>query len=270
MGFLPPYLLKISITLIIVYLVYWSLFRKLTFYSWNRFYLMGLSALSFFMPLVDIAFLMRMKSTEVVAGYIPSLQSIMESPDSSAYQFFVGSPAWMNGIYLLVATGTIFLFIRLVIQYLSFRKMVRSADVIMEGRVRIYQVHESIVPFSFANSIFINSAQHSEEELREIIRHEFIHVKQRHSIDIMVSEILVMLNWYNPFAWMIRHCIRQNLEFIADEQVIRTGIDKKEYQYMLLKVIGVAPFAITSKFNFNSLKKRIVMMNKNKTARVHL
>jgi hypothetical protein len=270
MGFLPPYLLKISVTLIIVYVVYWSLFRRLTFYTWNRFYLVVLSVLSFVIPLVDISYLLRMKQTEVVTGYIPSLQGVIESSDFSAYQFVVGSPAWMNVIYLVVATGIVVLFIRLIIQFLSFRKMVRSADVIMEGSVRVYQVHESIVPFSFVNSIFINAAQHNEEELKEIIRHEFIHVKQRHTIDIMVSEILVMLNWYNPFAWMMRHSIRQNLEFIADEQVIRTGIDKRQYQYLLLKVVGASTLRITTKFNFNSLKKRIVMMNKNKTARVHL
>jgi hypothetical protein len=270
MGFFPPYILKISITLFVLYTVYWLLFRRLTFYTWNRWYLMILSVVSFFIPLIDISSLFGVDHNEVVNVYIPSLQSVIESPDSSAYRFFLGSLTWMDGIYLLVATGTFVLIIRLVIQYLSFRKMVRSADVIMDGPVRVYQVHGSVVPFSFGNSIFINAAQHSEVELREIIRHEFIHVKQRHSIDIMVSEFLVMLNWYNPAAWLIRNAVRQNLEFIADEQVIRTGVNRKEYQYMLLKVIGVAPFAITSKFNFNSLKKRIVMMNKNKTARVHL
>jgi hypothetical protein len=270
MGFLPPYLMKISITLIVVYVVYWLLFRRLTFYTWNRWYLLALSVLSFLIPLADITYLLDSRNSELVGVYIPSLTQVLESADSTSYELFTRSLTWTNGIYLLVATGTFVLLIRLVIQYLSFRKMLRSADVIMEGPVRVYQVHESIVPFSFANSIFINAAQHSEMELKEIIRHEFIHVKQRHSIDIMVSEFLVMLNWYNPFAWLIRNAVRQNLEFIADEHVIRTGVNRKEYQYLLLKVIGAAPYTITNKFNFNSLKKRIVMMNKNKTARVHL
>src|SRR4029453_17672904 len=96
------------------------------------------------------------------------------------------------------------------------------------------------------------------------------HVKQRHSIDIIWGEILCMLNWYNPFAWLLKSAIRQNLEFIADNKVMEHGIDKKEYQYLLLKVIGNNQFSIAPKFNFSSLKKRIAMMNKMKTAGVHL
>ena len=154
MSFLPPYLLKISITITVVYAIYWLLFRRLTFYTWNRWYLMILSVLSFIIPLADISYLLGNRNTSIAGVYIPSLDQMIESPDSSSYQFFTRSLTWMNGIYFLVATGTFLLLIRLVIQYLSFRKMLRSADVIMEGPVRVYQVHESIVPFSFANSIF--------------------------------------------------------------------------------------------------------------------
>ena len=268
MGYLPPYIFKLSLTLVIVYGVYWLLFRKLTFYTWNRWYLLAFSVLAFLIPLVDIGALFGGRHPEII-GYIPSLEGmVFNNPDAGG-----GLPAWMLSIhwfYYAVATGAVILLIRLFIQFISFRKLIRTADVIIDGNVRIYQVHASIVPFSFANSIFINAAQHREEELKEIIRHEFIHVKQRHSIDMMVSEILVMLNWYNPFAWLIRHSIRQNLEFIADEQVIRSGIDRKQYQYMLLKVVGISQFTIGSKFNFNSLKKRISMMNRNKTASVQL
>jgi len=268
MELLPPYILKISVSLTVVYLIYHFLLRRLTFYSWNRAYLLGLSMVSFCIPFIDISSLLPKEDSVGVIGYIPPLLSVI-NPDNS-YTFFDGAITGTNAILLLVATGAMILFARLLVQYRSFRKMMRSADVIMEGPVRIYQVHDNIVPFSFANSIFINAAQHDEAELREIIRHEFIHVKQRHSIDIIVSEFLVIFNWYNPIAWLIRSAIRQNLEFIADEQVIQKGFDKRQYQYLLLKVIGTSPYAITNKFNFNSLKKRITMMNKHRSARVHL
>jgi Zn-dependent protease with chaperone function len=75
----------------------------------------------------------------------------------------------------------------------------------------IYQVNENIIPFSFGNSIFINRQLHSEDELREIIRHEFVHVKQKHTADILWAELLCMLNWYNPFAWALKNAMRQNL-----------------------------------------------------------
>ena len=119
-------------------------------------------------------------------------------------------------------------------------------------------------------SVFINSNLHTEDELREIVRHEFVHVRQKHTIDIIWAELLCIINWYNPFAWLLKRSIRQNLEFIADNKVVENGIDKKQYQYLLLKVIGNNQYSIATKFNFSSLKKRIAMMNKTKSARLQV
>src|SRR5690606_28434163 len=116
----------------------------------------------------------------------------------------------------------------------SFRKMRKKAGFVSNNGVSLYQVEEDIIPFSFGNSIFINRNLHTEAELQEIIRHEFVHVKQRHSVDIIWGELVCLLNWYNPFAWLSKGAIRQNLEFIADDKVIETGVCKKEYQYLLL------------------------------------
>src|SRR4030095_867538 len=71
-------------------------------------------------------------------------------------------------------------------------------------------------------------------------------------------------------AWLLRSSIRQNLEFIADHKVLEKGVDRKQYQYLLLKVIGNNHFSIAQKFNFSSLKKRIVMMNKLRSAKLNL
>ena len=158
MELLPPYLLKISISLTVVYLIYHFLLRRLTFYGWNRAYLLALSIISFCIPFIDINSLLPGEHAAGVIGYIPPLLSVIDSENS--YTFFNGAITGTNGILLLVATGALILFGRLLVQYRSFRQMVRSADVIMEGPVRVYQVHDNIVPFSFANSIFINAAQH--------------------------------------------------------------------------------------------------------------
>ena len=99
---------------------------------------------------------------------------------------------------------------------------------------------------------------------------KFIYVKQKHSADMIFAEVLCILNWYNPFAWLIKKVICQNLEFIADHQVLNSGLDKKQYQYLLLKVAGSASFRIANQFNFSFLRKRILMMNKMKSAKLHL
>jgi len=109
-----------------------------------------------------------------------------------------------------------------------------------------------------------------EKEWSAIILHEYVHIRQRHTLDILLAELCCALNWYNPFAWLIRHAIRQNLEFIADSKVLEKGLDKKGYQYHLLKVIGEPRYRLANNFNFSSLKKRIIMMNKIRSARLHL
>ena len=175
-----------------------------------------------------------------------------------------------NWCFLIVITGAVILSVRLIIQYFSFLNIRNKAQLLSESDTRVYHVDADIIPFSFGNSIFINKQLHSVEELQEIVRHEFVHVKQKHSIDIFWSELLCILSWYNPFSWLLKGSVRQNLEFIADGKVLESGMNRKEYQYLLLKVIGNNHFSIASKFNFSSLKKRITMMNKMKTARVHV
>ncbi len=273
MSFLFAYLIKFSISIAAVYLFYRLVLRKLTFYNWNRWYLMGYTFLSFFIAAINITPLLQRSelADNKTIQSVPYLDLTGNEASVNNITLNTGSilSAW-DWTLLILATGTVILFLRLFIQWLSFLQVRSKAELLSGQGMRIYQVDGNIIPFSFGNSIFINKKLHTDEELQEIIRHEFVHVKQRHSIDIIWSELLCIINWYNPFIWMLRHAVRQNLEFIADHKVVSHGIDRREYQYLLLKVIGNNHFSIASKFNFSSLKKRIAMMNKMKSAGVHL
>ena len=262
------YLLKLSVSLGVVFLFYQLVLRRLTFYNWNRWYLLGYALLSFFIPFIDITNAIKKDqlTTNSILQWIPVLYT---NKASDLVTHESGFTVW-GIISIFIAAGVLIMLVRLLVQLFSFRKMMRNAELISNEDINIYQVNESIIPFSFGNAVFINKKLHTQEELEEIIRHEFVHVKQRHSVDIILSEILCLLNWYNPFAWMLRSAIRQNLEFVADNKVLQNGINKKQYQYMLLKVIGNDQFSIAQKFNFSSLKKRIAMMNKNKSTKMHL
>ena len=264
------YILKLSIALAAVYIFYLFVLRRLTFYNWNRWYLLGYTILAFLIPFINITPILESNEWADIRiiNWVPAItenDSLQNIQDNDAIKLSV----W-NIMTIVFFTGMLFLFTRLVIQFISFYRMKRRAKPFAENGLTIYQVNENIIPFSFGNSIFINHQLHSEEELREIIRHEFIHVKQNHSIDILWGELLCLINWYNPFAWLLKKAIRQNLEFIADNKVVQNGIDKKEYQYLLLKVIGNSQYSIANQFNFSSLKKRIAMMNKTKSARLQV
>jgi beta-lactamase regulating signal transducer with metallopeptidase domain len=268
MPFIFLYILKLSICLLVVYLFYYFILQKLTFYNWNRYYLFIYTVVAFYIPLIDISSMLQQSNlhSAKLLQWFPAMGNYQYANNAAS-----AAPLFVNTfIMLLLLSGMLVALVRLIIQFISFRQLKKKAQPVYNNEMKVYQVDASIIPFSFGNAIFINPQLHSQVELQNIIRHEFVHVKQQHSIDIIWSELLCVINWYNPFAWLIKKAIRQNLEFIADDKVLQNGLSKKEYQYLLLKVTGNNQFSIASQFNFSSLKKRIAMMNKMKSARLHL
>ncbi|MBR1790109.1 MAG: energy transducer TonB [Bacteroidaceae bacterium] len=123
-------------------------------------------------------------------------------------------------------------------------------------------------PFSFGSWIFIHPEGMDEQTLREVLIHEQAHVRGWHTLDILFSQLVCILFWWNPAAWVMRREVRLNLEFIADAAVIGRQADKREYQYRLLGFstqTNVA--AIANNFNVLPLKRRITMMNLRRTRR---
>ncbi len=270
MPVLLLYLIKLSCSLGITWLFYRLVLRNLTFYTWNRWYLLGYAVISFLIPVVDIGPIRGEDPAlqPLIIQYIPVIGAPV-GPSTLVKSQIAPRDPW-NYLLLTLALGSCFLLIRFAIRWHSLRRMRRQAILLEETPVKIFSVAQPIAPFSFGNAIYVNPARHTEKEWAEIILHEYVHIRQRHTIDILLAEFLVIMNWYNPFAWLIRYSIRQNLEFIADRAVIENGCDKKGYQYHLLKVIGQDRYRLANNFNFSSLKKRIIMMNKMKTARLHL
>jgi hypothetical protein len=271
MPILFLYILKLSCSLGVIWLFYRLLLRNLTFYHLNRWYLLGYSLLAFLIPLIDIGPALKSDrpGEPVVLQFIPAMSeytpALVKTPVAQPESW----SAWTVASAILMI-GTVFFAVRIVLRWLALRQLRSSATLIQGGKCKIYQVEGSVRPFSYGNAIYINRELHTEQEWEEIILHEYEHVRGRHTIDILLAEWLTILNWYNPFAWLIRHSIRQNLEFIADRKVLAGGRDKKDYQYHLLKVIGQPQYQLANNFNFSSLKKRIVMMNKLHSARLNL
>src|ERR1700730_10259265 len=212
MSFMLQYVLKLSMSLGVVYLFYYFLLRRLTFYNSNRWYFLLYSFCSFLIPLINIAPVLQKNQLEgtPIVQYIPVISNRVSLHNAVIQNTIPYDEARVAGQWLMVllVAGMIFMLARLLLQYLSYLKVKQAARLLIGEPVKIFQVDRQIVPFSIGNAIFLNQHLHKEEELKEIIRHEFIHVKQKHSIDILLSELLCVLNWFNPFAWMIRKAIR--------------------------------------------------------------
>lgn len=265
------YLAKLFICLAVLYLFYKLLLQHLTFYHLNRWYLLGYSFISFFIPLINISQVVEQHRLSAFT-LVQAIPVISDLNNKNAVPASLPAFAWdvWHLLLLIFIAGTTVMLVRFVLQWISYAGIKRNAQLLSTNNIHLYSVNKNIIPFSFGRSVFINPELHKPEELQEILQHEYVHVQQKHTIDILWTEVLCLLNWYNPFAWLIRHSIRENLEFIADRKVVENGIEKKRYQYLLLKVMDFPQLPITTPFNFSSLKKRIHMMNKVKSAKVHL
>lgn len=259
---LLTWLMKISMAVMLCWMIYTLFLRKVTFYNWNRLFLLVMPWIMVALTFVDTKIFFPVKKEFI--GWVPVI-----------YTEEVTKQSWINvlseqWIPLLFITGTVFLFVRLILRIYSLRRLLKTSTVLIDNGVKIVNTSEPVNPFSFSNTIYVHVPSHGETELKEIIRHEFVHIREKHTIDMIAGEIFCILNWYNPFAWMLHSQMKDNLEFIADRKVLESGIDPVQYQYMLLNVMGNGQFSAVNNFNAFSLKKRIAMMNKNRSGRKQL
>lgn len=260
------YFLKINLAIAVFYLVYRFVFYRDTFWATRRFYLVFSILLSVLYPFISLAgWLKNQEPIQVLMANYVNLKDITVTAEPVSNLTFRNV---LYAIYLLVAG---FFFIKMCMQLGSiFRWRLKGKKIILQGN-EIVAVNETITPFSFFNLIFINPGLHNELETKQILTHEQMHARQLHSLDVLLSEMLTIICWFNPAAWLLKLEIRQNLEFLADNNVLESGFDAKNYQYHLLQLSYQIPTVpLVNKFNVLPIKKRIIMMNQQKTAKAGL
>ncbi len=265
--------------LAVVSVAYYVLLRRETFFGANRLALwLGLAGV-LLLPLLElpdwrpqpVRSVMRQTAQAIVPRILPnpdhSPDVTITFPDQQTYRAFRAQQkrfvwSWQLGLSLTYIAALALLLIRFSIQLFSLRKLIRqSAHVPYDDFVL---VSNTIVtsPFSFFNWVVLNPDQHTPDELDQILRHERVHVQERHSIDMLAAEFVCIMFWFNPAAYLFRHLLHETLEFSADRAVLAEGIDAKAYQYNLLKVsLSAGQSALTNHFSKAQLKSRIVMLN---------
>jgi len=126
-------------------------------------------------------------------------------------------------------------------------------------------------PFSFWKSVYVNPARHEPADLKAILLHEQVHINEWHTLDILLAELSTIFYWFNPGVWLMKKAIRENIEFITDHKILKSGADSKQYQYSLVSV-GFASTSntIVNHFNISTIKKRIIMMNAKRSSKAKL
>ena len=258
------YLGKSAVALAVFYMFYRLLLSKETFHRLNRIVLLGTAALSFVLPLCVITI------REVVM--LPSSeQSAAESVASSAAveQIAASEPWWVTALCAVCAVGV------LVSLGFTLLSIIRVKQIIARGEsipqpdgVTLVLLDEQVAPFSWMRHIVMSRADY-EAGAEQILVHEKAHIAYGHSIDLLFADVVTALQWFNPAVWMLKSDLRALHEFEADDAVLRSGANVKEYQYLLIKkAVGKSGYSVANSFNHSTLKNRITMMSNKKSSRM--
>lgn len=256
------YLLKVNLSLMIFTCIYSLLFQHDTFFVLKRYYFLIVILFSFFYPVITIHSFPA-SNTPVLPFF--SLEEIMGINSETVNESSLSS--WSIIVLVACSISSYFLF-RLLMQCISLIRHRQQAHKkkLPDGTI-VLLTNSNISPFSFFHWIFMNEENCNSDASGNIIAHEKVHVRQFHSIDVLLVEFVCAICWFNPFIWIFRKNMKVNLEYIADAEALSMQkTDTKNYQYHLLKMTNKKAAAIiTNNFNFSQLKKRIMMMNKEKT-----
>lgn len=276
------YLLNVALIICTILVFYKVLLRNETFYKLNRAMLMSCLVFAFILPLIHVPQQWSFRSagesgaTEITASATPSSLSpaastqagqskATTSSNEKAYSFqsftFTNTLIWIYWIGVGIFT------INFLVQLLTLLYRAYSRPVIQDGRFRIVELAGNQAPCSFGNNIFINPERYDWDTYCQILLHEKIHVQQGHSYDILLAELALIFQWFNPFAWLYRKAVEDNLEFLTDNDLLKDqAIDPSSYQLSLVKVSAPHfPVSLTTNYNQSILKRRLIMMNAKKS-----
>ena len=271
MGAFFIYILKSSVCLVLFYLFFRVLLSKETFHRFNRVALLGVLFLSLLIPFIEVTTNHQVEVQQTMLTIeqvllMAEMEPATVDATGGVAVHEVASLSWIEILLLVYLSGIIFFACRNLYSLIRLFRLIHSGkrEKLENGTTLV--VHEQeIAPFSWMKYIVI-SRKDLEENGREILIHEAAHIRHRHSIDLLVADICIFFQWFNPGAWLLKQELQNIHEYEADETVINEGVNAKEYQLLLIKkAVGTRLYSMANSFNHSKLKKRITMMLKEKS-----
>ena len=264
------YSIKSSICLGLLYLVYHLFVRKETYFRIKRFIILGMILISLVLPSVKIP------SGHITPIAYPLLQienTIVPQATQVAFTETAGAPvpkpvpgSRISPLIIVFLAGVLLQLVMLLVSFAKIARIVFKGRKVSTGNFRIIITGDEISPFSLGRFIIISEKDY-QANASVILRHEEMHLRQFHGIDLLIAQLLLVLTWYNPFSWQLLREMRMNHEFEADRFVIREGNDSREYQMLLLRSASAySRFVLANHFSQSKIKTRINMMNKRRSA----
>lgn len=256
MGMFFIYSIKVAICLVAFYLFYKLLLSRDTFHAFNRATLLLLMLLSLVLPFVSLSI---DEPTVVNNGMVQVEQLLVAGVTGEDTQ--PASLTLVQVLFMVYMVGVVVSVGREIVSLAGLYKLISGRDhVTIDNGIRIIVIDGDMAPFSWFNNIVISRSDY-ESGRREILIHEMAHISHHHSLDILLCNVLLIFQWFNPAVWLLRRELRNIHEYEADEAVLASGANAAEYQLLLIrKAVGERLFSMANNLNHNSLKKRITMM----------
>ena len=263
MGAFFVYMIKSSFCLTVLYLFFRLLMSKETFHLFNRVALISLLVLSSVLPAIQV--LLFQPGETAVRLSLDDLLLMNQGATIADGPMSAGIP-WQSILLLIYILGVVVFLLRQCWVLIQMLLLLRKGTCVSEDKgIKLLVYDYEISPFSWMNHI-VMSRKDWQENGKAIIAHETAHIQKHHSLDILVVDFCIILQWFNPVVWLLKRELQNIHEYEADEEVINQGINAREYQLLLIKkAVGSRRFSIANSFNHTSLKKRITMMCKRKS-----
>ena len=256
------YIAECALCLALLYLPFWGLLRKDTFFQFNRFVLLAITVLSFILPWINIPEITsQLAPSETISIQLEEINVMISGKVLSE------NISWKTILAIIYLSGAVTCLLYKMIDLVRLIRFIPRGClwVHTENGIHIHCHAHDVVPFSWMNHIVISEKDY-EENGQNILLHEQAHIACGHSWDVLWLSCVEVLQWFNPFVWMLSKEIQDIHEYEADLTVLRKGINARDYQLLIIqKVVGSGSYTFANNFNHSSLKKRITMMIKEKS-----
>ncbi|MHA4737349.1 M56 family metallopeptidase [Dyadobacter sp. MSC1_007] len=260
------YVLEVNLCLTLFIVLYQAAFQRLTFFTFNRFYLLGGLIISLLLPAVFVPSL-----GQVWIEPVKEVMQVSRNPFITHSNNYTTTPgpwiAWTEVVAIVVASVAVFRLMRLVLDILAVIRLIRKYPHQKAGPYRIIDVWNEVPTSSFFKYIFIDTTQCSSTELRLCVAHEQVHGRQYHTADWLLVRFLRAIFWFNPFMRMWEKAITANHEFIADAKTAEVS-DTYAYSQLLVQLASSVRIPTLHYFSYGQIKTRIIMLHQTPSAAV--
>ena len=259
------YLLKVVLCSALLYTYYWFVLRNKQFHQYNRFYLMGISVLSWIVPLITIQIV---KEQDIASSKVLHIANFISENNSLLEQEIIENTAnytWDNLLIIIGIIISLFFIIRFVKSLWDIRKLIRLYPLKVLKGMNLVMTDVKGTPFSFFKYIFWNTAIDLNGDVgKKILAHEVVHIEEKHSVDKLLIELQLLIGWFNPIVWLIRNELYLIHEFIADQKSIENQDSGVLAKLLLASAYPKQQHLLTNTFFYSPIKRRLFMLNQNK------